>query len=296
MGGWKFQGGALDFSQPELVRLLAERAKFLVQNGCVDGIYLPGWDETALWPVDSVPEKAKPGESQGAARLELLKQLRAAVGPQGWILAEATGSSWSRTGPMLDGVHLVAATEPPPAWPPAEGWWPDPYMFQDQHSPLTQWERLVQSLKIFGQAGVLRRPGNVALELWARHDLKDMRTKEPRLAGLAMSLCLSDGTYLYARPDWWQEKGKTVSSGEHLWLPEWNLRLGRPLESRRSQPEEKGFYRRQFENGWAAYVPLSLRSAAEMEFSEEVESVATGKRGKTHKLLPGHGDLFLKKN
>lgn len=197
---------------------------------------------------------------------------------------------------MLDGVHLVAATEPPPAWPPAEGWWPDPYMFQDQHSPLTQWERLVQSLKIFGQAGVLRRPGNVALELWARHDLKDMRTKEPRLAGLAMSLCLSDGTYLYARPDWWQEKGKTVSSGEHLWLPEWNLRLGRPLESRRSQPEEKGFYRRQFENGWAAYVPLSLRSAAEMEFSEEVESVATGKRGKTHKLLPGHGDLFLKKN
>jgi hypothetical protein len=73
-------------------------------------------------------------------------------------------------------------------------------------------------------------------------------------------------------------------------------RLGRPLESRRSQPEEKGFYRRQFENGWAAYAALSLGSAAEMEFPEEVGSVATGKRGKTHKLLPGHGDLFLKKN
>jgi hypothetical protein len=33
-----------------------------------------------------------------------------------------------------------------------------------------------------------------------------------------------------------------------------------------------------------------------MEFPEEVVSVATGKRGKTHQLLPGHGDLFLKKN
>jgi len=286
----------LDFSQPEFVRLLAERAKFLVQNGCVDGIYLPGWDENAPWPVDSLPEKAKPGESQGAARLELLKQLRAVVGPRGWIVAEATGGSWAQTGPMLDGVHLVAATEPPPAWPPAEGWWPDPYMLQDQESPLTQWERLVQSLKIFGQAGVLRKPGNVMLELWARHDLRDARTKEPRLAGLAMSLCLSDGAYLYARPDWWQEKGKVVSPGEHLWFPEWNVRLGRPLESRRSQPEEKGYYRRQFENGWAAYAPLGLRAAAKVEFPEEVESVATGKRGRTHELLPGHGDLLLKKN
>ena len=74
------------------------------------------------------------------------------------------------------------------------------------------------------------------------------------------------------------------------------MRLGRPLEFRRTQVEEKGFYRRQFANGWAAYVPLSLRSAAKMEFAEEVESVATGKRGRAHELLPGHGDLFLKKN
>jgi alpha-tubulin suppressor-like RCC1 family protein len=286
----------LDFSQPELVKLWAERAKFLVQNGCVDGIYVPDWDENALWPADSLPAKAKPGESQGPARLELLKQLRAAVGPQGWIVAEATGGSWALTGPMLDGVHVVAATEPPLAWPPAEGWWPDPYMWHDRESPLTIWERLVQSLKVFGQAGVLRRPGHVMLELWARHDLKDARTKDPRLAGLAMSLCLSDGAYLYARPDWWQERGKVVSPGEHLWYPEWNWRLGRPLESRRSQTEKKEFYRRQFENGWAVYAPLGLRSAAKMEFPEEVESMATGKRGKTHELLPGHGDLFLKKN
>ena len=136
----------------------------------------------------------------------------------------------------------------------------------------------------------------VALEIWARHDLKDARTKPPRLAGLAMSLCLSDGAYLYGRPDWWQEKGKSVVSGEHLWFSEWGLRLGKPQETRRVQPEEKGFYRRQFEHGWSVYAPLELAFAKEIEFTEDVESVGTGKRGRVHTLLPGHGDLFLKKN
>ena len=287
---------AVDFSHPEFLRLLAERVKFLIQNGCVDGVYLPDWDEMALWPTDFVPKGAQPGTSQGPVRLALLQQLRKAVGEQGWIVAEATGGSWALTGPCLDGVHLVGATEPPPAWPPAEGWWPDPYMLEDKESHLTLWERLAQSLQMFGQPGVLRKPGQVMLELWARHDLKDPRTREPRLAGLAMSLCLSDGAYLYARPDWWQEKGKAVVPGEHLWFPEWGVRLGRPLGAFRNQAEEKGFFRRSFENGWAAYAPFGLRSAAKLEFAEEVESVATGKRGRTHELLPGHGDLFLKKN
>jgi len=111
-----------------------------------------------------------------------------------------------------------------------------------------------------------------------------------------MSLCLSDGAFLYARPDWWQEKGKPVAPGEHFWFPEWSVRLGQPREARRAQPEEQGFYRRQFEHGWAVYAPLELASAAEIEFAEEVESVATGRTGRMHRLLPGHGDLYLKKN
>jgi len=286
----------VDFSRTDFLQGLGERVGFLVKNGCVDGVYLSQWDEAVRWPSDSTPEKAKAGDGQAGALLPLLQILRRAVGPQGWIMAEGTGNTWTRTGPWLDGIHLVAATEPPPAWPPVEGWWPDPYLLREKEGAPTLWERLVHSLQYFGQTGVLRKPGMVAMELWARHDLRDARTKQPRLAGLAMSLCLSDGAYLYARPDWWQERGKVVSPGEHLWYPEWNWRLGQPLESRRSQMEKKEFYRRQFENGWAVYAPLGLRSAAKMEFPEEVESMATGKRGKTHELLPGHGDLLLKNN
>jgi hypothetical protein len=287
---------AVDFSQPEFVRLLCERVKFLVQSGCVDGVYLPGWDEAAAWPSGAFPLQGRAAESQGPVRLELLKRLREAVGPQGWIVAEAAGSSWALTGPMLDGIHLVGTTEPPPAWPPAEGWWPDPYMFREKNSPMTLWENLVRSIQYFSQEGVLRTPGNVALELWARHDWGDWRTKEPRLTGLAVSLCLSDGAYLYSRPDWWQSKGKLVEPGQHVWLAEWSESLGRPLVPPLREPDAQGFYRREFEKGWAVYAPLGLRAAAKMEFPEEVESVATGKHGPTHPLLPGHGDLFLRKN
>lgn len=285
----------VDFSHPEFLQRLEERVGFLVRNGCVDGVYLSEWDEAGRWPSDSTPEKAKAGDGQAGALLPLLQILRRAVGPQGWIMAEGAGNTWTRTGPWLDGIHLVAATEPPPAWPPVEGWWPDPYLLREKEGAPTLWQRLVHSLQYFGQTGVLRKPGMVAIELWARHDLRDARTKQPRLAGLAMSLCLSDGAYLYARPDWWKENGNAVASGEHLWFPEWNLRLGRALESRRSLTDPKGFYRRQFENGWAVYAPPSSGPALKIEFTESVESVATGKTGRVHKLPPGQGDLYLKK-
>ena len=294
--GGNLKEARIDFSQPGFVQLLAERVKFLVQSGCVDGVYLPDWDEAALWPLDTTPSGGSPGGSQVKARLALLKAIREAVGPQGWIVAEAGGNSWQQTGPWLDGIHLVGATEPPPTWPPAESWWPDPYLFREGDSAPTLWDGMAQSLKLFGQPGILRRPGQVMLELWARRDLRDGRTLEPRLAGLAMSLCLSDGAFLYARPDWWQEKGKAVAPGEHLWFPEWNIRLGQPKEDRRTQPEDGGYYWREFEGGWSVYAPGDLGSVARVEFPEEVESVGTGKRGLVHEMMPGQGDLFLRKN
>ena len=87
-----------------------------------------------------------------------------------------------------------------------------------------------------------------------------------------------------------------MAPGEHLWFPEWSVRLGRPLDSRRTQPGDQGVYRREYENGWAAYVPFNLASSVEVVFAVEVESVATGNIGRTHPMRPGHGDLFLKKN
>jgi hypothetical protein len=284
----------VDFSQPEFVRLLGQRVKYLVENGCVDGVYLPEWDEAALWPKESKPEKGLAGESQLAARIELLKALRTAVGAKGWIFAEATGSVWSSTGTLLDGVHLVAGTEPPASWPPSVQWNPDPYSVRDAEGK-TSWQKMEEALLWFASEGRLRGPGMVALETWARYDLADPRTLEPRMAGLAMSLCLTDGAFLYSRPDWWQENGQTTTPGGHVWFPEWDVQLGQPSEPKKILSSEKGYYLREFENGYAAYAPSSLDSEVEVAFPEEVQSVATGKYGLVHRLQPGHGDLLLRK-
>lgn len=289
----------VDFSRPDFLQRLADRVRFLVENGCVQGVYLPEWDEAEFWPEDSLPQKGNPGESQLIARLELLRTLRTAVGESGWIVAEASGESWVRSGEHLDGVHVVAATEPPPGWPPAEGWWPDPYLARGKEGPLevplTLWERIGNSLRSFGQPGILRKPGAVFLEIWGRHDLRDPRTRDPRLTGLALSLCLSDGAYLYAWPDWWQVRGKPVSPGQHLWMPEWSLRLGQARQPRLNHPDETGIFRRQYYGGWAVYAPITLAKPAVVRFEEELTSVSSGKTGKSHRFVPGFGDLLLKK-
>lgn len=284
----------LDFSQPEFVQRLGERVRFLIQSGCVDGVYLPEWDENSLWPTGSVPVQGQAGESQASARVLLLKSLREAVGPRGWIVAEAAGSSWSLTGPTLDGIHLVAATEPPPSWPPLESWWPDPYAFRESGAQETLWERVANSLQAFGRPGVLRQPGMVALELWARYSPQDLRTQPARFLGLAMSLCLSDGAFLYASPDWWRERNRQVEPGSHVWYAEWAPSLGRPIRPVLLQPDDRGLYQREFEHGWAVYAPAGLSGRARLEFPEAVRSLASGKIDHRHEIQSGHGDLFLK--
>jgi len=286
---------ALDFSQPEFIQKLSERVKFLATIGCVDGVYLPDWNEALAWPVDAQPAKGQGGESQVSARLALLEALRQAVGAQGWLVAEAAGGTWALSGPRLDGIHLVAATEPPPTWPPAASWWPDPYLFRENASQQTVWEKLANSLVAFSQEGVLRRPGLVALELWSRYDSRDPRTKIPRLAGLALSLCLSDGAFLYANPDWWQENGRLVQPGSHVWYAEWSGSLGAPLGDSVRSLDSRGLYRREFENGWVVYARGNLTSEVPLEFEDPVRSLMTGKVSRQHPLFPGQGDLFLKK-
>jgi hypothetical protein len=192
--------------------------------------------------------------------------------------------------PYLDGVHLVAASEPPPVWPPADGWSPDPY----QGAGLNSWSGIKDSLIAFGRDGILRRPGQVFLEVWSRFGRLDPRSAAPMMTGLAMSLCLSDGAYLYADPDWWRDEKGELNSGQHSWYSAWDRSLGAPLEGIKTSPNSEGFFQREFEEGWAVYVPASLSAVAEIELSEEALCPATGKRSFRHQMNPGQGGLFLK--
>ncbi len=280
--------GRLDFSSHDFVIRLAQRVKSLMDTGCIDGVYLKGWDAESVWPAGSVPHRGIAGYSQAPARLELLGALRQAVGG-GWIIAEV-GAGENGVGlAELDGVHLVASTEAPLNWPPSNGWNPDPY----SGSGLNSWLRIEESLLAFGREGVLRTPGSVFLEVWSRYGRLDPRNLQARIKGLAMSLCLSDGGYLFCEPDWWQENKKPVHPEQHAWYPEWNKILGKAIDPRQSAPNSQGVYKREFEKGWAVYHPLKP-SAVEVDFGQSVIRATTRENKITHGLNPQSGDLFLK--
>ncbi|NBU70442.1 MAG: hypothetical protein EBS53_03185, partial [Bacteroidetes bacterium] len=281
--------GLLDFSSQDFVVRLAQRVKSLMDTGCIDGVYLKGWDAESVWPAGSVPQRGIAGYSQEPARLELLGALRQAVGV-GWIVAEV-GAGESGVGlTELDGVHLVATTETPMNWPPADDWNPDPYSGSGSNS----WSRIEESLLAFGWEGILRKPGSVFLEAWSRYGRLDPRNLEARIKGLAMSLCLTDGGYLFSEPDWWQERGVPANSGQHAWYPEWNKILGKAIDPRQTAPNSQGVYTRGFENGWAAFQSALQTKAGVVHLSVQAKSVKNGNQGTVFTLLPGEGDLYVR--
>ncbi len=92
-----------------------------------------------------MPARGLAGFSDASARIELLQSLREAVG-EGWIVAELSGGREPVGLPYLDEVHLVASSEPPPVWPPADGWDPSPYQSRD----IKSWLVMEVSLGAFG--------------------------------------------------------------------------------------------------------------------------------------------------
>jgi alpha-tubulin suppressor-like RCC1 family protein len=281
--------GLLDFSSHDFVVRLAQRVKSLMDTGCVDGVYLKGWDAESVWPAGSIPLRGIAGYSQAPARLELLGALRQAVGA-GWIVAEV-GAGESGVGfAELDGVHLVASTEAPLNWPPADDWNPDPY----SGSGFNSWSRIEESLLAFGREGILRKPGSVFMEAWSRYGRLDPRNLQARFTGLAISLCLSDGGYLFCEPDWWREDGELVNLDRHAWYPEWDKILGKAIQPRQISLNSQGVYMREFEKGWAVYRPMS-QSVVVLDFGQSVIRTTTGEQKSRHELLPGGGELFLKK-
>ena len=281
--------GLLDFSSHDFVGRLAQRVKSLIDTGCVDGVYLKGWDAESVWPAGSVPQRGIAGYSQEPARLELLGALRQAVGG-GWIVAEV-GAGESGVGlAELDGVHLVASTEAPLNWPPSESWNLDPY----SGSGLNSWSRIEESLLAFGREGILRKPGRVFLEAWSRYGRLDPRNVQARVTGLAMSLSLTDGAYLFCEPDWWKENGEPVNQGQHAWHPEWDKILGKAIQPRQISLNYQGVYMREFENGWAVFRPAAQIKSGVVHLSEEARSVRIGNKGNSFILSPGEGDLVVK--
>lgn len=241
--GWQ-EGGylQLDFSNPEYREHVAKQAQAAVSSGVVDGIMLDWWRDDA-------------------DRLALVKTIRAHMGDEALILANANDRTTPQTAPFINGYFMEC------------------YRSQTAED----WKQVAVTLKWAERN--LRQPRINCLETWYHKSRADENLMR---ATTTLSLVHSDGYCLFSDPN-------PLPTPDHLhnWYPFWERRLGAALAPGIARSD--GAMAREFANGTAVYNPMGNQPVT-VTFDESRSSSATGKRARVHSVGPCDGDLFLKED
>jgi hypothetical protein len=238
--GWA-EGGyrLLDVESTNWHAQVAKRARALVQSGVFDGVMLDWW-------IDD------------DARMSLIQQVRAAIGPEALILVNANDRVIPRTATYVNGLYMECYRSQTPE----------------------DWQRISDTLR--WAETHLRAPRINCVETWfhqSRADLALMR------AVTTLTLTQSDGYCLFADPN-------DLPTPDHLhdWYPFWDRGLGSPAG--KGQPRADGAWERAYSGGAAVYNPPG-NQRIEVKFDRSKRSRATGQLDLTHSIAPGDGDIFL---
>jgi len=240
--GWK-EGSflCLDFHNPDFRAQVAKQAAAAVATGVVDGVMLDWW-------------------SDDDSRLALIRDVRAAVGEDTIIVANANDRKTPRTAPFINGYFMECY----------------------RSKTAEDWRRIEDTLA--WAEGNLRPPRVNCVETWyheSREDLNLMR------ATTTLALTRSNGYCLFSDPN-------PLPSGDHRhnWYPVWDKTLGPPVAD--GQKRSDGSWWREFENGTVVYNPMG-NGPVSVTFSRPHSSVATGETA-TEYLLPSlDGGIYLKR-
>jgi hypothetical protein len=239
--GWA-EGGyiQLDFSNPAYREQVAQRARAAVESGVVDGVMLDWWRDDA-------------------DRLALIEAVRAAIGEEALILANANDRTTPQSAHLINGYFMECTRSATPG----------------------DWRRIARTL-VWAEEH-LREPRVNCLETWyhdSRQDLSLMR------ATTTLALTHSDGYGLFTDPN-------PLPTPDHLhnWYDFWDHDLGQPLAPGEQQAD--GSMIRAFGKGWVVYNPMG-NAVVSLSFDGPVDSAATGKCAREHAIPPGDGDIFLK--
>lgn len=244
--GWE-EGGywLLDITNAAFRTHVATQAKAAVASGALDGVMLDWWDDDE-------------------DRLALIKELRAAVGIDALILANANDRQTPRSAPLLNGYFMECYRSKTPE----------------------DWRRIATTLEWAEKN--LRRPRVNCVESW----WQSSRDDRPRMRLITtLTLCLSDGYCLFSDPN-----GLPTPDHQHRWYEFWNKSLGKPIGrgaplGMANKAHPLGWYR-DFERGRVVCV-LPDAQAFQLELAMPHRSAATDRVSKAHTIAPGDGDLLL---
>ena len=255
--GWP-EGGSyrLDFRDAEFRAHVVERARTIMATGAVDGLMLDVWNENE-------------GEGFGTARIDLIREVRAAIGEEAILVVNTNESIAPRSAPHVNGLFL------------------------ETFSPRTAeaWARYRGTMEWAGAN--LRSPAFTALETWrelagandvSRRDPDDLRQMR---ATTALSLVASDGFALFADPN-----SLPLSDHLHDWYDLWDVELGRPAGP--AVDLVGGAVRRDYDDGVAVYSPPGGTTGT-IDFDRPVTRASrpNAPAATSHDIEPFDGELFL---
>jgi hypothetical protein len=238
--GWP-EGGyrLLDVQSQDWHAQVAKRARALVQSGVFDGVMLDWW-------IDD------------DARLSLIQQVRAAIGPEALILVNANDRVIPRTASYVNGLFMEC--------------------YRSKTS--ADWQRISDTLR---WAEINLRPPRInCVETWFHQSRDDLALMRPVTT---LTLTQSDGYGLFSDPN-------DLPTPDHLhdWYPFWDRGLGRPKG--KGQLRADGSWERAYSGGDVIYNPPG-NQRIEVKFDRQMRSRATGHLGTAHIIAPGDGDIFL---
>jgi hypothetical protein len=246
-----------DYTNPQFQDHVAAQARAALQSGAVDGIMLDWWNEGG-------PNKA----SDDKAKLELLKKVRAAVGPDALIMINTNECKMSQqTMALVNGYYMEC------------------YKTKKVHSEKDaheEWKEIKETLAYAEEN--CRTPHINMVETWWEEGSVSTRGEVDKMRATAtLAITQSDGYALFADRD-----------HGHNWYPFWSTNLGKPLATGAAFAD--GTFRREFEQATVVSNAIGDKPVV-VKFSQDRQSVSDGKTvraGEGCTVNSHDGEIFLK--
>lgn len=271
----------VDFRNPKLHELIAQKALALKKTDVFDGIMLDWWNEhhatTGYWPDWDGTHLTR--DEELAARIAILRKIREKVGDDFLILVNSNDRTVPRSAPYVNGLFM-------------ECWKPK----YDNGYKARQIKRIATTL-LWAEKN-LKKPRINCLEGWRvvtdydggrgiRLKERDSKVNQKWMRMFTtLSLTHSDGYVLFG-----DDNAQPSPDHLHNWYDFWDADLGKPLSPGKKQEDDS--FRREFSNGTAVYNPPG-NTRITVVFDELRTSAATAKKRKRHSVAAADGDLFLK--
>jgi len=236
----------LNYPDPAFQAHVAAQCKAAVDSGVVDGVLLDWWNDDN-------------------DRLNLVRAIRAAIGPGPLVVVNSNQRKVPHTAPYVNGLFMEVYNT----------------------NGAQDWREAASTLLWAEQA--LLTPRVNCLETWFHHSRRDLNLMR---ATTTLSLTHSNGYCLFSDPnplptpdhrhDWYSFWDKQVELGRP--------RLGKPIAGR--VVLDNGVVTRLFQYGMVAYNAKGNGSAT-LAFTRPVTSVASGRTATEHVLPDEDGDIYV---